>query len=352
MGHRHQADQGDIEQQIRSDVEGLHGDAMALVERLSFAGPLQALNERYAQVQPLADNLTRLRSRGFVWWPNMESELAEAQRTAQQAIKNAQGEAQRASGQLRGAVDNLARKAQSFLSMGRLQNQVPAIDALDMERERVRAQLDAAEQRIHALAEPFTKLVDKLSAGVNGSHWTMDEFDKASFRPRAEENPLSVAAATWEDSPQGAAEGRFFLTDLMVRFEREISGARTVLLEKPVGMITASDDSERGWVFKDEVLTLQFRAEGGGPTRATLLFKSADSKVMDDFVERLRSGQLDAWRVRRTNASVPLAQSAAVPVKWPSVCSSCGAALEAPVRGQTEIVCAYCRSRFPVELAK
>lgn len=352
MPRNYSSEQGNPEDQARQDVEAIYRDAMSISERTSFSSALQALNERHAQLQPLADHLTRLRSRGFPWWPNMEQELAEARRLADQSLRNAQSEAQRASSQLRSAVDGVAQRAQNFLSRGNLMNQVSAIDALDMERERVQTQVNAAEQRINAMAEPFTKLVDKLKGGVDGSHYTMDQYDAASFRVRAEENPLSVAAATWEDSPQGSVEGSFYLTDLMVRFEQNSNGTRRVLLEKAVGALTASDDSERGWFFKDEVLTLQFRSGEGGPTKCTLVFKGTDSKAMDEFVERVRSGQLDAWKVRRTQGSVQLASSAAMPVKWPNVCLNCAAPIEAPVRGQTEVVCGYCRSRFPVELSK
>jgi|LNFM01.1.fsa_nt_gb hypothetical protein len=334
---------------LANDVAAIRDQSSELLQRLSFSTALDALNERHARLQQIEDELRRLRSRNFVFWPNLEQQLQQAKQLASRAMTDSRNEAQRAAQQLRAPIEQLARNASGMAARGRLtDNQV---DNLAAERDRVEAQLDAVEQRIGALTEPFTKLVDTVAQGVTGSHWTMDQFDQGSFRPRAEENPLTVAAAHWEDCPQGACDGILFITDLVLRFERT-QGQRSVVLERAIGHIGSSEDSERGWVFKDEVLALSFHPSSGAPQRATMVMKSADSKGLDDIIERARSGQLVAWMVpKRQQANAPIADTAKTPVRWPNECDHCGATIAAPVRGQMEVVCGYCKKRYPVEFA-
>lgn len=334
---------------LHQDVNAIRDEASNLLQKLSFASALDGLNDRHAKLQQIEDELRRLRSRNFMFWPNLEQQLTQARQLAQRAMQDARGEAQRASQQLRGTIEQLARNASSMATRSHLDNN--QVENLGAERDRVESQITAVEQRINAIAEPFTKLVDTVAQGVAGSHWTMDQFDQGSFRPRAEEHPLAVAAATWEDCPQGACEGVLYITDLVLRFERT-QGSRAVLFEKAMGHIGASEDSERGWFVKDEVLTLQFNPASGAPQGATLLMKSADSKSIDDFIERARSGQLVAWMVPKSQQSaVPIADTAKTPVRWPNECDHCGATIAAPVRGQMEVICAYCKKRYPVEFA-
>lgn len=334
---------------LHQDVNAIRDEASSLLEKLSFAPALDGMNQRHNKLQQIEDELRRLRSRNFMFWPNLEQQLAQAKQLAQRAMTDARNEAQRASQQLRAPIDQLARNASSMATRSHLQNN--QVENLGAERDRVESQIRAVEERINAIAEPFTKLVDTVAQGVAGSHWTMDQFDMGSFRPRAEEHPLAVAAATWEDCAQGACEGVLYLTDLVVRFERT-QGARSLLLEKAMGHIGSSEDSERGWFVKDEVLTLQFSPASGAPQSATFVMKSADSKSIDDFIERARSGQLVAWMVpRQQQSNVPIADSARTPVRWPSECDNCGATIVAPVRGQMEVSCSYCKKRYPVEFA-
>ncbi|MBL8678179.1 MAG: hypothetical protein JNK05_03395 [Myxococcales bacterium] len=334
---------------LANDVAAIRDQSSDLLQRLSFSTALDALNQRHAKLQQIEDELRRLRSRNFVFWPNLEQQLGQAKQLASRAMTDSRNEAQRASQQLRGAIDQLARNASSLASRGRVSDN--QVDNLAAERDRVESQIAAVEQRIEALTEPFTKLVDTVAQGVAGSHWTMDQFDQACFRPRAEEHPLAVAAAHWEDCPQGACDGMLYITDLVLRFERT-AGQRSLAFERAMGHIGSSDDSERGWIMKDEVLTLSFHPSSGAPQRATLVMKSADSKSIDDFIERARSGQLVAWMVpRQQQANVPIADTAKTPVRWPNECDHCGATIAAPVRGQMEVVCAYCKKRYPVEFA-
>ncbi len=334
---------------LHQDVNAIRDEASSLLEKLSFAPALDGLNQRHARLQQIEDELRRLRSRNFMFWPNLEQQLTQAKQLASRAMTDARNEAQRASQQLRGPIEQLARNASSMATRSHLANN--QVENLGAERDRVESQINAVEQRINAIAEPFTKLVDTVAQGVTGSHWTMDQFDQGSFRPRAEEHPLAVAAATWEDCAQGACEGMIYITDLILRFERT-QGARALVLEKAIGHIGSSEDSERGWIMKDEVLTLSFNPASGAPQRATFVMKSADSKSIDDFIERARSGQLVAWMVPKAQqSSVPIADTAKTPVRWPNECDHCGATIAAPVRGQMEVVCAYCKKRYPVEFA-
>lgn len=336
-------------------VQELRNDAHALEQSLGFQQELQALEARLGQLQTLQSTLTSVRSRGFLWWPSMEQQLQQAQQQAQgvrRSVQQATGDATRTLRQRAAALSrSLGQLHVPHRANERFNEQM---ESLASECESLQAERNAAAGRVQALAQPLEQALASVEQGLRGAVGTLDEFDKASFRVRADESPLCAAWCTWEDSPRGAVESMLFLTDTVLRVEAlppAGGGARVLLLEMPAGALVDSTDSERGWLFKDEVLTLTPR-QGSGFPRLTLVFKSADSKLMDDLVEKMRSGELNAHRVARPGGgAAQQADTGRQPVRWAQQCEACGAAIEPPLRGQAQVTCAYCRRSYPVEFA-
>lgn len=341
-------------------VQGIVGNAPG---RLAFNGPLEDVGRRAQALGGLKEQLARARARGYTWAGDLEARVTQCEGGAQRALDAARQEAQRATSSLRSQLDAVSRESSKIMGApvmkiaGQVESMATRCRALD-------TAIDAAERKVREAAGPFVAQVDALEAQLKSIHWTLDQFESASFRMQPEENPLLAVKATWEDSPQGKREGLLMLTAHRVRFEHQeevvlersfiffaskTETRKALLLDALVGHIAASDDSERGLLIKDQLLTLSFRQPNGAATRATFEIDDRPAKEIDTIIEQIRSGDLERARYQ---GAMPAQSRVGVPVRWPNKCDNCGAALQPPVRGQTFITCEYCRHNHDVVLGE
>jgi hypothetical protein len=337
--------------------------AESAVNRLSFDGALAEVNNRVASLGGVAESVARARARGYIWAADLEQKLQQAQGMSQQALTTARAESQRAARELRSRADQVLQRAQRL--RGRpaftVENE---INALSSEAMGLSSAIDAAERRIAESVRPFTELVDALAKRLEAVHFTLDSFEKTAFKLQPEENPVLAVKATWEDSPQGKREGLLLFTAHRVRFEHHEEVVlersfiffasrteirRTPMLDALIGHLTASENTQRGLLFKDELLVLSFRPGSGLPSKATFELEGATAQEIDTLIEQLRSGDMARARYQ---GPMPQPSNVGVPVRWPERCDHCGAPLTPPVRGQTLIPCEYCKAQHPVELGQ
>ena len=132
----------------------------------------------------------------------------------------------------------------------------------------------------------------------------------------------------------------------MLFFAAETKLVRELKLDEPVGNLGSSDDSQRGMIFKDEVLTFSWRG-AKCPPRTTFNIDGTTAKELDTIVEAIRSGAIARERV----GGKPGQQPAGTPVKWATKCTNCGAAMPMPVKGQNKLSCSFCGTEHSVQLA-
>lgn len=341
-------------------IQGIVGNAAG---RLAFTGPLEDVSRRAQVLTGLHEQLARARARGYAWAGDLEQRLTAADGGAQRALEAARQESQRAASGLRGQVDAISRESSRVMGApvlkiaGQVESMATRCRALD-------GAIDAAERKVRDVAAPFVTQVDALEGQLKNIHWTLDQFESASFRMQPEENPLFAIKATWEDSPQGKREGLLMLTAHRIRFEHQeevvlersflffaskTEMRKALLLDTLVGHIAASDDSERGILIKDQMLTLTFRQPNGSMARATFEIDGRPAKEVDTIIEQIRGGDLERSRFQ---GAMPAQSKVGVPVRWPNQCTNCGAGLQPPVRGQTFITCEYCRHNHDVVLGE
>lgn len=331
--------------------------------RLTFDQSLAEVNNRVTSLDKLAEDVSRARSRGYIWGADLEQKLGEVRTMARQAVDTARAESQKAARELKSRADQTLARANKL--RGRPAHTIEyEINALSSEAGGLSSAIDAAERRIQESVRAFVQGVDGLSARLTRVAFTLDCFEKASFRLQPEENPVMAVKATWEDSPQGEREGVLLFTAHRIRFEHQeevvlersflIFASRTemrraLLLDGLIGQLASSDDTERGVLFKDQLLVLSFRQGQNLPQKATFEVQEVTAKEVDTLIEQLRSGDLARTRYQ---GPMPEASNVGVPVRWPSRCENCGAALTPPVRGQNLIACEYCNAQHPVELGQ
>lgn len=348
---------------IEIEVQAAFSGAQSTAARLSFDSVLNDINAKVQSLGKAAEDVARARARGYVWAGDLEAKLQRAQSLSQSAVGTARNETQRAARELKSRADNLVARVNR--ASGRphhtLQQEAGAISS---ESSGLSSAIDAAERRARESVAPFANTVDELVKQLERVHFTLDCFEKASFRMQPEENPVLAVKAVWEDSPQGEREGLLLFTAHRIRFEHteevvlersflffasRTETRRALLLDGLIGQIGASDDAERGLVFKDQLLVLQFRPGSNLPAKATFEIKDVTAKEVDTLIEQIRSG--DTQRARY-QGPMPQDSNVGVPVRWPSKCENCGAELTPPVRGQNLIACDYCHAQHPVELGQ
>ena len=353
------AERAMVELQVQAAIAG----AQSTAAKLSFDGVLNDINAKGAALGKAAEDVARARARGYIWAGDLEEKLRAAQSLSQSAVSTARNETQRAARELKGRADALLSRAGRM--SGRPAHTVESeARSLAVEASGLSSAIDAAERRARESVGPFVTTVDALVSKLTGVHFTLDCFEQASFRLQPEENPVLALKATWNDSPQGEREGLLLFTAHRVRFEHteevvlersfiffasRTETRRALLLDGLIGQLAASDDAEQGVLFKDQLLVLQFKQGSNLPARATFKLEGVSAKEADTLVEQLRTGDMQRARYQ---GPMPTNSNVGVPVRWPSKCETCGAALTPPVRGQNLIACEYCAAQHPVELGQ
>jgi len=349
-------------QRLESTLSAARRDLAKARNEAHFADAIEQVSRRKAALPEHRAGLERLRSRGYAWRPELEVDLVTAEgevdallaalredsRDAERALRSRFERAERSSDRIRGDV--LDDEAE-------IEEMKAAVDDLE-------AAVDEAEKRLKAQAKPYSDRVDGVAKRIKELHWTMDQFDAATFDMRPEENPVAAAEAIWEDLPgdSDGCPGLLLFTDLRVRFEQreevvtkkkfffftaEKEDVQAIQLDEPVGNLMASDDSTRGMVFKDQLLTFRWSDKAQAPSSTTFKLTSGSAKDWDDVVEMLISGDINRFRVDGDSAP----SNAGAPLDWPRNCLGCGSAMPAPVKGQTVLPCPYCGTEHQVTLA-
>jgi hypothetical protein len=266
-----------------------------------------------------------------------------------------------ATSRFRGALDQLrGQLTRTAVTAGN----VTALDRLEESAKDLQRSVDAEQERLKAVAKPFTDAYDALEREVKDAHKHLDRFGSARFQLQAGENPYRTSECTWQDFSQGAVNGFLYLTDKRVRFEQKETvttkkflfftasseDKHELLLDEPVGNIARSDDSTKGLVFKDQLVTLTW--QNARVQKSTFDINSGETaKDWDTWIEELRSGQLAHRMKKAGEGAVAPPPTLGMPVDAPTKCSACDASLDAPVRGMTVLMCKYCGQRHDLKFA-
>jgi hypothetical protein len=352
-------------EQRRQRLERQFSDARrALGElrgRLSFSSVTEQVTRRQSELSQHAESLQKLRGRGYIWRPDLEQKLEIAGGEVAGLVAALREEARQAEYRLRSQLERVEGLADRV--RGDVLDDAAEISNLDSAVEGLKKAVDESEDKLEALAKPFIDRVSEVQKKLKDLHWTMDVFADASYELQPEENPVAVAEALWTDAPgdDDGVPGRLIFTDLRVRFEQkeevvtkkrffffaaEKELQQGLVINEPLGHLLASDDSTRGMVFKDQLLTFGWHERARAPRQTTFKLSSGNAKEWDEIVEMLMSGDLIRHRVGEAAAS-----NVGTPVNWPQNCAGCGAVMPAPVKGQTVAACPYCHTEHQITLA-
>ncbi len=343
--------EGPTHEELLRKVKRVADDGGDLHAKLQFTQVTDAVRQRRGQIDDLVEQLARVRRRGFVFKKGLEGQLAEARELAPSAVEQVMKESRRTAARLEDRVEALVDRARRLTRDGDLRNNVTQVDLLEDEKRDLVQAISSAARKLSAITDPVVKAVDAVSAGVKKANQVLDTFEASTFSLQPGEDPIAVVGASWEDAPGGAKKGNLFLSAQRIRFEQdeEIVTKKTMfffaaekkrvhqlLIDEPVGHLASSDDSTRGWVFKDQVLGFSWDRAAKARGTTTFEVESGSAKDWDTLVESIKDGSVEADRV--DGAPAP-AESI---LTFAEQCSACAGALPPAVKGQVTLTCPYC----------
>jgi hypothetical protein len=336
---------------IQRELESHRREASSLARKASFGDEVRAVTDRVAKHRELEAEIKRLRGRGWVWDPAWEATIGDLEARADGIVADLRQESARASERIQRRLDGIEAHLNRLSPSLGIKS---TLDGLGRELDTVKDDVRTAEERIAELSAPIVRPHDALATALKEADTHLDRFDAAKFRLGAGEQPWLTVDATWEDSPNGKLNGFLYFSDKRIRFEHKETVVtkkflfftasseekHELLLDEPVGNLAGSVDKTRGLVFKDQLLELKW-AKGARYPSTRFDVNTGYAKDWDDRIESLRDGNLDHLRIAGTAGPA----TTGMPIDAPTKCEACSAALDAPVRGMTTLVCKFCGQR-------
>lgn len=306
-------------------AEGIQDEVNRLnqiVDKINFKAAGEAMQETERELNLLPGKLGELRAGGYVFKSHFENQLSllSEQWQRQRPFIGAQLSAQQAS---------LRAEASGIQTLHA--RQVLAGSALaSLERK-----VDEVQRGLEAMYQGLRDSVKQLAEQIADALWTLNQLQSASFALQPGEMAVEAVPANWKKpGDNDGVEGVLFLTDRRLLFEqREEVATKKVLFittakqklqslqwELPLSALTATAASKRGFMNKDDYLTL---TASQGPFQTTDLHLRGESgESWRAVLERVRSGAIQQERAGQPAAAF----------KWGTVMPVIVAAAEGPIR--------------------
>ena len=302
-----------------------------------------------AAVNALPANIASIRSRGYVFKSFLERKAETLAGQWRELQPRVEASVQSQGQQLRAQADQVQA------AHNRRLRATAAMSALE-------SQTSAAQGSLQGMYDPLNDNVLQTQKQLDDIVWTLQQAEQASFGFLATEAPVEAVSANWKkpDDKDGVG-GVLYLTDQRLVFEQkeEVATKKVLFIatekkkvqalgwEVPVANIASATGSHRGFMNKDDFLTITCTSGAGLRTPEGTTYPTADVHLMGEtgeswqaFIGRVKSGDVAKER------TVPVDEkAAAVVANAPTKCGTCGATITQTIlRGQTEITCQYCGS--------
>ncbi len=341
---------------IKSDLDYLRRNIDELQRKAAFSDAVRSVTDRAGKLDAMDLEIRRLRGRGWVWDPEWERIRTELAARSGDLIADLRRETASAADRVGRRLSVLETDASRLVPALHVADD---IQRLDREKDDIAQDVTQIEGRIDTLVRSFQVPFDELQRELVDADTHLDRFEAAQFKLNAGEHPWLTVDASWEDAPSGKLTGFLYFTDKRIRFEQKETittkkwliftasseEKHELLLDEPVGSLASSDDTTRGMVFKDQLITLKW-ASGARYRQTTFDVNTGYAKEWDQRIEDLKAGKLGHLMIE-TAAANP---NAGMPINAPRKCEACDGSLDAPVRGMTVLKCKFCGHRHDLVL--
>lgn len=304
----------------------------SLRDKLAFKDANGAVDDIERTLNALPGMLAELRTGGYVYKGFFEhnlTTLTDQWRRQRPLVTNEIGNRQRALTSEMGSIQTLHAQ------------HVPAGSSLANLESRV----SDAERSLESMYKGLQNAVSEFEDKVKDALWTVNQIKNATFTLQGGEAAFEAVPANWKKpGDNDGVEGVLFLTDRRLIFEqREEVATKKVLFittakqklqsvqwEVPVTAISAAAASKRGFMNKDDFLTITLSF---GPFQTTDLHLRGESgEAWRNMIEQVRSGAVTQERVGQTAAGTAAASAAVNVHNWGLPMGVIVGAAEGPIR--------------------
>jgi len=353
--------QNPTDQTADYEIKRLEDRAAALQRAGLLAELRDALEDLDAAVSRLPGELSRARTRGYIYKSDLEDRIVAVQQRWRSTRQDAQREILRRVRDLEGDLyraEEAVRRLRPYKGRS-LSVAQSAVNRVDSQLSSAERRVAAANDAVKGMFDAVESDVKKISGEVHECAKLLDLMDQASFGFQAGEAGVAAVKAKWlKDGRKEGPRGILFLTDRRLIFEQREKVAKKKVLfvkvsselvqemlwETPIRALVESKASEkrRALILKRELLSLVCKQPA--TVREALLELSADSDAWRALINRVVTGDMDKERIGREGGAVeePV-------IEVPSRCPGCGASLDVNViRGMAAIECPYCGTSIPL----
>ena len=341
-------------QEISEEISALQTRVNTLQGSVQLTKSREAVEQLQTNVNGMAQRILSLRTRGYVFEKDMESQAQAFASSWAQLYQNLQAQINTQSS----ALVNDLRPIEMQMSQLAAMAGNPAVAhnllaTLQSEVGQVESKVTAAEQVIEGMYTQFNNQVEAVARHLEDIEYLLTQLAEASFQLLPTEAGIAAVKATWcktgkeqKSDPQGV----LYLTDQRLIFEQkeEIATKKVLFvatekqkvqglqLEAPVAQVDKVETSKQGFLKNEDHIEIHFLS--GTAVQVANFHIWQDNAAWLALINRAKNKDFDQGR------AVALDQAAVEKVKAaPAQCPSCGGVITTVVlRGMDSIKCEYC----------
>jgi hypothetical protein len=341
-------------EQFSDDVRVLQNKISSLQQSVQLTKTRDSVEDVQTNVNGMAQRILSLRTRGYVFEKNLESQAQAFVTSWALLYPNLQAQINLQSNALVNALRPVEMQMPQLASMvgnpamgrGLLASLQSAVEGLE-------SKVSASEQAIEGMYDQFNNQVYAATKHLNDIEYMVTQLAEASFQLLPTEAGIAAVKAVWcktGKEQKEDPEGVLYLTDQRLLFEQkeevatkkvlfvvtEKKKVQGLLLEAPVALVDKVDTSKQGMLKNEDHIELRFLS--GAPLQVTHFHIWQENLAWQALINRAKSKDFDKGR------AVALDQAAVDKVKAaPAQCPSCGGNIMTVVlRGMDTINCEYC----------
>lgn len=342
--------------EYRSKLSSIESEANTLKTKYLFQSIFSNVRDIETKLANMGNSLQTVRQKGFIFGKDWEDSIIAYQQELPGIKTNIQTESQNIANvhsfTLNSIVSEVVSIRSSFESSPG--SYYSHIDSLKSRLDPIERMVNDAENKLQSMIQPMYDKVTRIATRIDRIDKGFENLESASFKLLVEENLVDVWDAMYLKEGKKGPRGFIYLTDKRIRFEQnedvvvsrkflvvtKKERVRKLMIDEPIGLITASKDAERGFFLaRKEMLDLEF-GHGSRVKKATFrLF--TDSKEVDNILDSVVSGGIDASKTAA--AAEQEKEKESKPLPKIDKCPACGASFDKPiVKGMTHIKCEFC----------
>jgi cell division inhibitor SulA len=339
---------------IASDISALRSQLTALEKSTRLTDIRDAVEDLQTTANSLGQKVAKLRSRGFVFGKDFESQAAHFSRQWMQMGPGILSQINQQASRLQTAFAPLQSRSPSLAAAsGNPMQARPLLKQLKPQADALESQVRAAEGQLKGMYDSFESQLRHFNGQLSEADSTLTQLEEATFKLLATEAGVRTVKAVWvrdgrEDKED--PDGILFLTDQRLIFEQKEEVAtkkvlfittekqkiQKVLFDAPVALVEAVNVSKQG-LFKNED-NLEILFAPSAPIDKVRFHIWQEGVEWQALINRVQTRDIDKERAVAVDAGAEAKVKSA-----PSQCPSCGGNISQVIlRGQDSIKCEFC----------